>query len=77
MSEVPPYRETEIAKGDGLIILDEKGFSCSRARGQQVLHSEDVSICNVTHVGNVPQIEAVADNEWSLIFGDTCVDGWY
>ena len=77
MSELPPNSETEITKGNGLIILDEEGFSCSRARGYQVLHSEDVSICNVTHVGDVPEIEAVSDDEWSLIFGYACMNRWY
>lgn len=72
-----PYSETKIAESDGLVILDEESFPGSRARAQQVLRGEDVSICNVTHVCDVPQIQAISNDKWGFVFRDACMNGWY
>lgn len=75
MTEVRPDGQAEIAERDGLVVLDEEGLAGSCLRGYQVLRGQDMGVSNVGHIGDIPQVEAVADEERRLPFIDACVDG--
>lgn len=75
MPEVTPDSKAEITKSDGLVILNEECLARSRARGHQILHSQDMGVGDITDMGDIPQILPISDNEWSLILGNAGVDG--
>jgi hypothetical protein len=76
MTKLCPDGEAKIPKCDRLIILNEECLARRRTRGHQVFRCENMGIGNVTHVGDIPQVESIPDYEGSFVFGNACVDGW-
>lgn len=71
-----PDGQAEVAEGDGFVILDEKGLAGGGLLGGvQVLCCQNVCVSNVRDIGDVPQVEAIADYKGGLPFVDAGVDG--
>lgn len=74
--EMGPDGQAEVAEGDGFVVLDEKGLAGGGLlEGVQVLCCQNVGVSNVRDVGDVPQVEAIADYKGGLPFVDAGVDG--
>jgi hypothetical protein len=80
MSELFPYRETEVTTGNWLAIRDEEGFASSGAGVEKIADRENVSICNVGDVDPVAEVSTGADNEGRLAAFNAaveyCHDNW-
>lgn len=76
MPKVCPDDQAEMAKCYRLVILDEECLASCRARRRQVLRGEHMGIGDVADMCDIPQIVAISNDEWSLIFGDACMNRW-
>lgn len=75
MPKMSPDGQAEVAECYGFVILDEECLASRRLGGHQVLCSQDMGVCNVGYVGDVPQVEPVADDKRRFPFLYACMDG--
>ena len=74
MPEICPDSQAEITKSDRFIVLDEKGLAGCGLGGDKVLRCQDMGVCNVGHISDIPQVESIPDHKRGLSFGDAGVD---
>lgn len=73
--KMSPDSQAKVPERDGLVVLDKHSFPCGCLRGHQILCGQDMGICNVGHVSDIPQVETIADNKRGLPLLDTRMDG--